>query len=127
MSNQEYPEDLGYTAEHEWVRLSDGTARVGITGYAQDALGDVVFVTLPEVGSEVTAGETCGEVESTKSVSDLFAPVSGTVTARNDALDANPELVNSDPYGDGWMFEVEVPSDQTPELMDAAAYREQLR
>jgi glycine cleavage system H protein len=126
MSNQEYPDDLGYTAEHEWVRLTDGTARVGITGYAQDALGDVVFVTLPDVGSSVTAGETCGEVESTKSVSDLYAPVTGTVTARNDALDANPELVNSDPYGEGWMFEVQVQGD-TPELLDAAAYREQLR
>jgi glycine cleavage system H protein len=126
MSNQEYPDDLGYTAEHEWVRLTDGTARVGITGYAQDALGDVVFVTLPDVGSSVTAGETCGEVESTKSVSDLYAPVTGTVTARNDALDANPELVNSDPYGEGWMFEVQVQGD-APELLDAAAYREQLR
>ncbi len=127
MSNQEYPDDLGYTTEHEWVRLTDGVARVGITGYAQDALGDVVFVTLPDVGSTVTAGETCGEVESTKSVSDLYAPVTGTVTARNDALDASPELVNSDPYGEGWMFEVQLAEGDRPELLDAEAYRDQLR
>ncbi|HET8615954.1 MAG TPA: glycine cleavage system protein GcvH [Actinomycetales bacterium] len=127
MSNQEYPEDLGYTPEHEWVRLGEGVARVGITGYAQDALGDVVFVTLPDVGSTVEAGETCGEVESTKSVSDLYAPVSGTVTARNDALDGTPELVNSDPYGEGWMFEVQLADGAEPQLLDADAYREQLR
>jgi len=127
MSGQEYPEDLGYTAEHEWVRVSDGIARVGITGYAQDALGDVVFVTLPEVGSSVQAGETCGEVESTKSVSDLYAPVSGEVSGRNDALDANPELVNSDPYGEGWMFEVTLVEGEAPQLLDAQAYRDQLR
>jgi glycine cleavage system H protein len=127
MTNQEYPDDLGYTAEHEWVRLTDGTARVGITGYAQDALGDVVFVTLPDVGSTVTAGETCGEVESTKSVSDLYAPVSGTVSARNDALDGSPELVNSDPYGAGWMFEVQLAEGDAPQLMGADEYREQLR
>lgn len=127
MTNQEYPEDLGYTAEHEWVRVTDGVARVGITGYAQDALGDVVFVTLPELGAEVTAGETCGEVESTKSVSDLYAPVSGTVTGRNDALDSSPELVNSEPYGEGWMFEVQLAEGETPQLLDADAYREQLR
>ncbi len=105
----------------------DGTARVGITGYAQDALGDVVFVTLPEVGSSVQAGETCGEVESTKSVSDLYAPVSGEVTARNDALDASPELVNTDPYGEGWMFEVQLVDGEAPQLLDAQAYRDQLR
>ena len=127
MTNQEYPDDLGYTAEHEWVRVTDGTARVGITGYAQDALGDVVFVTLPEVGATVTAGETCGEVESTKSVSDLYAPVSGTVTARNDALDGSPELVNSDPYGEGWMFEVELVEGEAPQLLGADEYRDQLR
>jgi glycine cleavage system H protein len=127
MSSQEYPEDLGYTTEHEWVRVTDGVARVGITGYAQDALGDVVFVTLPEVGSSVRAGETCGEVESTKSVSDLYAPVSGEVSARNDALDANPELVNTDPYGKGWMFEVRLVEGEAPQLLDAQAYRDQLR
>jgi glycine cleavage system H protein len=127
MSSQEYPDDLGYTSEHEWVRVTDGTARVGITGYAQDALGDVVFVTLPDLGSRLQAGETCGEVESTKSVSDLYAPVSGEVTARNDALDANPELVNTDPYGDGWMFEVRLVEGEAPQLLDAQAYRDQLR
>lgn len=127
MTNQEYPDDLGYTAEHEWVRVTDSTARVGITGYAQDALGDVVFVTLPDVGAAVTAGETCGEVESTKSVSDLYAPVSGTVTARNDALDGSPELVNSDPYGEGWMFEVQLADGEAPQLLDADEYRDQLR
>jgi glycine cleavage system H protein len=127
MTNQEYPEDLGYTTEHEWVRVTDGVARVGITGYAQDALGDVVFVTLPDVGTSVDAGETCGEVESTKSVSDLYAPVTGRVTARNDALDGSPELVNTDPYGEGWMFEVQLADGETPQLLDAAAYRDQLR
>ena len=128
MSATEFPEDLSYTAEHEWVRKGDdGTVRVGITAYAQDALGDVVFVTLPEVGSDVAPGSACGEVESTKSVSDIFAPVAGTVSARNDQLDASPELVNSDPYGQGWMFEVR-PSDAADldDLMDAAAYQAQL-
>lgn len=128
MSANDFPDELSYTAEHEWVRRSDdGTVRVGITSYAQDALGDVVFVTLPEVGSDVAPGAACGEVESTKSVSDIFAPVAGTVSARNDALDANPELVNSDPYGQGWMFEVR-PSDPAAleGLMDAAAYQAQL-
>ncbi|MGN6302659.1 MAG: glycine cleavage system protein GcvH [Angustibacter sp.] len=128
MSANDFPDDLSYTAEHEWVRRGDdGSVRVGITAYAQDALGDVVFVTLPEVGSDVTPGSACGEVESTKSVSDIFAPVAGTVSARNDALDANPELVNSDPYGQGWMFEVR-PSDPSAldGLMDAAAYQAQL-
>ena len=98
------PEDLQYTKDHEWVRTEDDTVRVGVTDYAQEALGDIVFVTLPEAGSQVSAGETCGEVESTKCVSDLYAPLSGTVVERNDALDAAPELVNSDPYGDGWML-----------------------
>lgn len=128
MSSLDYPEDLKYTAEHEWVRPVDGgILRVGVTDYAQDALGDVVYVMLPEVGASVTQGESCGEVESTKSVSDLFAPVSGEVTARNEGLDATPELVNSDPYGEGWLFEVR-PSDGTDQdgLLDVAAYREQI-
>jgi glycine cleavage system H protein len=121
----DYPEDLKYTAEHEWVRAvgADGV-RVGITDYAQDALGDVVYLTLPEVGTEVTAGQPLGEVESTKSVSDIYAPVGGVVTARNDALDSSPELVNSDPYGEGWIVEIR-PSDagELEGLLDAAEYR----
>ena len=128
MSAHETPDDLRYTAEHEWVRRQEGgVVRVGITAYAQDALGDVVFVTLPEEGTPVAPGQACGEVESTKSVSDIFAPITGTVTGRNAALDANPELVNSSPYGDGWMFEVR-PDDPASldSLLDAAAYRELL-
>ena len=108
-----YPEELKYTAEHEWVRTpgeAEGSVRVGITDYAQDQLGDIVFVSLPEVGEAVEAGTPVGELESTKSVSDVYVPVSGTVAARNEALDANPELVNSEPYGEGWLFEV-VPAD----------------
>jgi glycine cleavage system H protein len=125
-----YPDDLSYTAEHEWVRIpgeAEGSVRVGITHFAQDALGDIVYVSLPEVGDTVTAGDTCGELESTKSVSDVYAPVSGEVVARNDGLDATPELVNSDPYGAGWLFEV-VPSDPSAVggLMDAATYQSSL-
>jgi len=123
----EFPEDLKYTEEHEWVRagVEGGAVRVGITDFAQDALGDIVFVTLPQVGAAVTAGEPCGELESTKSVSDVYAPVTGTVAAVNGALDANPELVNSDPYGEGWMFEVETDggADALDGLLDAAGYR----
>jgi glycine cleavage system H protein len=121
------PDDLRYTAEHEWVRpRSDGAGlRVGITDFAQDALGDIVYVQLPEVGAEVKAGEALGEVESTKSVSEIYAPISGTVTARNEALAGRPEVVNTDPYGDGWLVEIE-PSDPAglDGLLDAAAYRE---
>ena len=123
------PADLRYTAEHEWVRRSgDDTVRVGITDFAQSALGDVVFVQLPDVGSEVTAGESFGEVESTKSVSDLFAPVSGTVTAVNGDLEGSPQLVNSDPYGAGWLLDVQVSDADELEatistLLDAEAYR----
>jgi glycine cleavage system H protein len=118
------PEELKYTAEHEWVRAGDAdSVRVGITDYAQEALGDIVFVQLPEVGATVTAGEPCGELESTKSVSDLYAPVTGTVTARNEALDGSPELVNSDPYGEGWIFDV-VPdeADAVEGLLSAKEY-----
>jgi glycine cleavage system H protein len=97
--------------------------RVGVTDYAQEALGDIVFVTLPEVGAQVTAGEACGEVESTKSVSDIYAPVTGTIVARNEALDASPELVNSDPYGEGWMIDIRPDAPDSAEgLLDAAAY-----
>ena len=122
-----YPEDLKYTAEHEWVRSPGehaGSVRVGITDYAQDALGDIVYVSLPEVGASVDAGTACGELESTKSVSDIYAPVSGEVVARNDTLDATPELVNSDPYGEGWLFEL-APADASAvdALMDAATYQ----
>jgi glycine cleavage system H protein len=130
-----YPEDLKYTAEHEWLRPvgegGDAVARIGITSYAQDALGDIVFVTLPAVGAEITAGQAIGEVESTKSVSDVYAPFAGTVTAVNEALESAPELVNSDPYGDGWMFEVR-PADGLQEaldadtLLDASAYEQRV-
>jgi glycine cleavage system H protein len=123
-----YPEDLKYTPEHEWVRVpgetAEGSIRVGITDYAQGALGDIVYVTLPELGAAIEAGQPCGELESTKSVSDVYAPVSGTVVARNDILETTPELVNSDPYGAGWMFEVRpVDSGAVGALMDAAAYQ----
>jgi glycine cleavage system H protein len=124
------PEDLKYTSEHEWVRdpgEAEGSVRVGITDYAQDALGDIVFVSLPEVGDEVEAGASVGELESTKSVSDVYVPVAGRIVARNDALDSTPELVNSDPYGAGWLFEL-APADPAAleGLMDAAAYQASL-
>lgn len=127
MTDHEYPDGLRYTAEHEWLRTEGDTVRVGITSFAQEALGDVVFVSLPGVGDSVTAGDTCGEVESTKSVSDLYAPVSGEITAVNPALDTTPELVNTDPYGDGWMYEMS-PADAgaVESLMDADGYRSQL-
>ena len=125
-----YPDDLSYTAEHEWVRSpgeTEGSVRIGITNYAQDALGDIVYVSLPEVGEKVSAGEACGELESTKSVSDVYAPVNGEVTARNTSLDATPELVNNDPYGAGWLYEV-VPTDpaDVDGLMDAEGYQSTL-
>jgi glycine cleavage system H protein len=118
------PDDVLYTAEHEWVRDVDAdTVRIGITDFAQDSLGDIVYVQLPAVGDEVTGGSPMGELESTKSVSDLFAPLSGTVTASNDALEASPELCNTDPYGDGWIVELRVsdPS-QREQLLTAADY-----
>ncbi len=119
-----YPEDLQYTKDHEWVRPQGETVRVGVTDFAQEALGDIVFVTLPDVGSDVTAGSTCGEIESTKSVSDVYAPVTGTVTERNEALDASPELVNSDPYGEGWMLEIRPADGAGSEgLLSAEAYQ----
>lgn len=127
MSDLEYPAGLRYTAEHEWLRADGDVLRVGITSFAQEALGDVVYVSLPAVGEAVVAGDTCGEVESTKSVSDLYAPVSGEVTAVNGALDATPELVNSDPYGEGWMYELR-PSDAgaAEALLDVEGYTSQL-
>jgi glycine cleavage system H protein len=128
-----YPDDVKYTAEHEWVRASgsgaDAVVRIGITSYAQEALGDIVFVTLPSVGTEVAAGQSLGEVESTKSVSDVYAPLAGTVSATNDRLETSPEVINSDPYGDGWMLEIR-PAEGVDaalgasNLLDAAAYAE---
>jgi glycine cleavage system H protein len=122
-----YPDDLKYTQEHEWVRSpgeTDGSVRIGITHYAQDQLGDIVYVSLPTVGERVAAGAPCGELESTKSVSDVYAPVGGEVVSVNEALDATPELVNSDPYGGGWLFEV-APNDTAAVdgLLDAATYQ----
>jgi glycine cleavage system H protein len=122
-----YPEDLKYTQEHEWVRSpgdTEGSVRVGITHFAQDALGDIVYVSLPAVGDSVTAGTPCGELESTKSVSDVYAPVDGEIVAVNEGLDTTPELVNSDPYGGGWLYEL-VPSDPAAVdgLLDATAYQ----
>ena len=117
------PDDLHYTAEHEWVKVVDGGVRIGITDHAQEALGDIVFVTLPVPGTHVEAGQSLGEVESTKSVSDIYAPLSGEVLARNDVLDARPELVNADAYGDGWMIEIKpTDADAVNGLLDAAAY-----
>lgn len=124
----EIPADLSFTVEHEWVqKTGDGTVRVGITDYAQAALGDVVFVQLPDVGSDVTSGEAFGEVESTKSVSDLYAPATAKVVAVNEDLDSNPGLVNSDPYGAGWLVELQVDAEAmdaaSASLLDAEGYR----
>lgn len=115
------PSDLSYTVQHEWVRIVGQVARIGITDYAQDALGDVVFVGVPTVGAKVVAEQSFTEVESTKSVSDIYAPVSGTVTEVNAALANQPELLNSDPYGAGWICEIAIDG-PIPEFMDAAAY-----
>jgi glycine cleavage system H protein len=121
----EYPDDVKYTREHEWARREGNLVRVGITDFAQDALGDVVYVDVPEVGAEVRGGQPFGEVESTKSVSDVYAPVSGKVVQRNEALNDSPQLVNEDPYGEGWMILVE-PTEvsELEELLDAVKYRE---
>jgi glycine cleavage system H protein len=119
------PEQLRYTAEHEWVAASDGDRmRVGITHYAQDALGDIVFVDLPETGAQVSAGDPVGEIESTKSVSELYAPVSGTVVAVNGALAQSPETINNDPYGEGWLIEIEPATPgEMDGLLNADGYR----
>ncbi|MEL4504351.1 glycine cleavage system protein GcvH [Luteococcus sp. H138] len=121
-----FPEDLKYSEDHEWVRAGNGsTVRIGITEYAAQALGDIVYVSLPNVGEEVAAGDSCGELESTKSVSDVFTPVAGVVTATNESLSDAPETVNADPYGDGWLFEIELVADSdTDSLMDSDAYQE---
>jgi glycine cleavage system H protein len=118
------PDGLRYTAEHEWVAPGAPAVRVGITDFAQDALGDIVYVQLPDPGTAVQAGQSLGEVESTKSVSEIYAPVSGTVTARNERLGGEPELINSDPYGEGWLVEIEpTAGGDVDELLDAEAYR----
>lgn len=118
------PEDLRYSEDHEWVRVDDGRARFGITDYAQDALGDVVFVQVPAVGSVVTKGASISEVESTKSVSDVYAPVSGTIVEANDALADAPQKLNEDPYGDAWIAVIELSdASELDQLLDAAAYR----
>ncbi len=128
MSDLDYPDDLRYTTDHEWIRVgADGMVRIGITAFAQDALGDVVYVSLPAAGETVAVGDACGEVESTKSVSDVYAPLEGEVTAVNPALDATPELINSDPYGEGWMFEMKLADSSALEaLMDAETYQASL-
>jgi glycine cleavage system H protein len=118
------PSELRYSTDHEWVRVDGSVVTIGITEYAQDALGDVVFVEIPEQGTAVAAGETFSEVESTKSVSDIYAPVTGAVSAVNEALESQPELLNSDPYGDGWICRIEMSNpSELDGLMDADAYR----
>lgn len=118
------PEHLRYSSDHEWISIDGGRARIGITDYAQDALGDVVFVQIPRVGATVSAGDAMSEVESTKSVSDIFAPLTGTVVAVNDVLGDHPEVLNTDPYGAGWICEIEIADPgQVDDLLDAAGYR----
>ena len=120
----EFPEALRYSAEHEWVAVEGDRARVGITDFAQDALGDIVYASVPTMGSTVQAGAACAEVESTKSVSDVYAPVSGTVVDVNPALEEHPELLNRDPYGEGWLFDIALSDPaEVDALLDAAAYR----
>ncbi len=117
------PAELSYSTDHEWTRLEGNRVRVGITDYAQDALGDVVYVQVPAIGTAVSAGESFGEVESTKSVSDIYAPVSGTIVAVNEALAETPQLLNEDPYGAGWICEIEIGDDaELSGLLDATAY-----
>lgn len=120
-----FPEELRYSSEHEWVRVLDGIVRVGVTHYATGALGDIVYVSLPTVGNEVVAGDTCGELESTKSVSDLFCPVTGVVVQVNETASESPELINESPYDEGWLFEVEVSAEADfDDLLDAEGYAE---
>lgn len=132
MSDSKIPTDVKYTPDHEWARVGDGAdgrpvVRIGVTDYAQGSLGDVVYVQLPEVGTTVTAGEVLGEIESTKSVSDLFAPVTGTIVARNDSVQDTPELANSDPYGAGWLVEIVVADgDALADLLEPEAYAAQV-
>jgi len=118
------PDNLKYTSDHEWVRADGDEVRVGITDYAQESLGDIVYVKLPDPGEKVTAGDVMGEVESTKSVSEVYAPVSGTVARRNETLDSQPELINSDPYGEGWMVDITVDDPASlDDLLDSEAYQ----
>lgn len=126
MSDAEYPDDLRYSTDHEWVKVvGDGVVRIGITAYAQDALGDVVYVSPPQVGQQVSAGDSVGDVESTKSVSEIYAPLAGEVTAANDNLDRAPEAINTDPYGEGWIFELKLDDPASVEsLLDAEGYSE---
>ena len=122
-----FPADLKYSSSHEWVRLEGDVATCGITHHAQDALGDVVFVDMPEVGDEVTKGESAAEIESVKAVSDIYSPVSGEIVAINEALEDGPETVNADPYGTGWLFQVKITADgEVDALMDSAAYEAHL-
>ncbi len=118
------PDDRRYTKEHEWVRADGDRVVVGITDYAQDQLGDIVFVSLPEPGAQVEAGQPLGEVESTKSVSDIYSPVSGTVVDRNAEVEASPELINEDPYGRGWLVVIESDAERGSELLDADRYKQ---
>jgi glycine cleavage system H protein len=122
-----FPDDLRYSSDHEWARLDGGTVRIGITDYAQDALGDVVFIEVPEVGSSVAAHDKISEVESTKSVSDIYAPISGTILEVNGDIVDNPQRLNEDPYGEGWICVID-PADAADldNLLDAAAYRQLL-
>lgn len=122
-----YPDDLKYTKEHEWTKAEGGTVRVGITHFAQEALGDIVYVDLPSAGTKVIAGQPFGEVESTKSVSDVYSPVSGTITERNAALEEQPELVNQDPYGEGWMVMIELDNPaELDSMMGSGEYQQLL-
>jgi glycine cleavage system H protein len=123
-----YPEDLKYTPEHEWIRSGNGArVRVGVTEYAAEQLGDIVYVSLPEVGDTVAAGDACGELESTKSVSDIFSPLSGTVSTVNERLASTPETINADAYGDGWLFELDMDSEaDLDDLLDADSYAEEV-
>lgn len=123
----QYPSDRRYTTDHEWAMVDGDVVVIGITDYAQDSLGDVVFVDLPAVGAAVTAGESCGEIESTKSVSELVSPISGTVAQINDELDGSPDLVNSDPYGSGWLYKVgSTEAGALESLLDAESYQSEL-
>jgi glycine cleavage system H protein len=120
-----YPTDRQYSKEHEWVLVADGSATVGITDYAQDQLGDIVYVEIPETGKQVAKGDVIGTIESVKAVSEIYAPLSGSVVAVNDALDQSPETINSDPHGEGWYCKVQVADPgELNELMDAAAYQD---